>query len=537
VTKVKGLIFFRVFFTIILLGSYILFKIGPYPFPYYHLIKYLVYSVFILSIVYLLLLKYIKNLRRFAYIQLIIDSILIIFLIFMTGGVESWFSFLMVLNVIAGAIVVGRPAGYVIATVLGILYGTLMDLQFYRIIPIGYESSLKVTHFLYNIFIHISALYLVAYLSGHLTSRLEKTYKSLEKTQHDLVELKALNTMIVENVPSGIVTTDISWKIIAFNSPAEQITGMSRDEVIGKGLVEVFPFLDQQTLTATLPFRTEGIIKARTDSGLKERIIGITLNNFKAEGSSGVIGVFQDLTEIKKREEEAKRKEKLAAIGELSRNIAHEIRNPLASLKGSIEILLEDRVPEEHKKRLMEIAIKEMDRLNKIITDFLLYTRPVPLNIKSFNLMGLLDEVILMLRTSHGAENIEIKKQGPQSLEIAADESQLKQVFLNLGYNALEAMPDGGRLEISVRHDNRNVVVLFSDTGPGISEEDIDKIFYPFYSTKETGSGLGLAIAYKIIEEHHGKISVKSFDKTDRHGQGSGATFEVVLPLKQGNRY
>jgi signal transduction histidine kinase len=151
--------------------------------------------------------------------------------------------------------------------------------------------------------------------------------------------------------------------------------------------------------------------------------------------------------------------------------------------------------------------------------------------------MGLLDEVILMLRTSHGAENIEIKKQGPQSLEIAADESQLKQVFLNLGYNALEAMPDGGRLEISVRHDNRNVVVLFSDTGPGISEEDIDKIFYPFYSTKETGSGLGLAIAYKIIEEHHGKISVKSFDKTDRHGQGSGATFEVVLPLKQGNRY
>ncbi len=523
-TKVKGLIFFRIFFTIILLGSYILFKIGPYPFPYHHLIKYLVYSVFVLSIVYLLLLRHIKNLRRFAYLQLIIDSILIIFLIFMTGGVESWFSFLMVFNVIAGAIVVGRPAGYIIATVLSILYGTLMDLQFYRIIPIGYESSLKVTHFLYNIFIHITALYLVAYLSGHLTSRLEKTYKSLEKTQHDLVELKALNTMIVENVPSGIITTDVSGKIIAFNSSAEQITGASRYEVIGKRLVEVFPFLDHEILTARFPFRTEGMIKVKTEGGQKVKIIGITLNSFEAAGSSGVIGVFQDLTEIKKTEAEAKRREKLAAIGELSRNIAHEIRNPLASLKGSIEMLSEDRVPAEQKKRLMEIAIKEMDRLNKIITDFLLYTRPAPLNIKDFNLMGLLDEVILMLRTSNKSENIKIIKQGPQNLEIAADESQLKQVFLNLGYNALEAMPDGGRLDISVSHDNENVVVLFSDTGPGIPEEELDKIFYPFYSTKESGSGLGLAIAYKIIEEHHGKISVKK-------REGYGATFEVVLPL------
>jgi two-component system sensor histidine kinase PilS (NtrC family) len=548
VTKVKGLIFFRFFLTIILLGSYILFKIGPYPFPYYHLIKYLVYSVFILSIVYLLLLKYIKNLRRFAYIQLIIDSILIIFLIFMTGGVESWFSFLMVLNVIAGAIVVGRPAGYVIATVLGILYGTLMDLQFYRIIPIGYEASLKATHFLYNIFIHISALYLVAYLAGHLISRLEKTSKTLEMTQQDLSELRALNTIIVENVPSGIITTNQEGKIIAFNTSAEFITGITRNEAIGKSLFDLFPFLRngmEKLIASDHSFATKGVLRTEgvIDTKRGQKIIGITIQGFQrhqvvGEVTGGLIGVFQDLTEIKKIEEEAKRKEKLAAVGELSRNIAHEIRNPLASLKGSIEILLENRVPEEQKRKLMEIAIKEMDRLNKIITDFLLYTRPARLELKRFDIISLINEVIWILKTSPKAERIEINRMGPPKVEIVADESQLKQVFLNLGYNALEAMSETskeGRLDIGVKEEAGNIIITFSDTGPGIKKEDHEKIFYPFYSTKEGGSGLGLSIAYKIIEEHNGKISVKPH----RVGGGSngcsstGATFEIVLPKEQ----
>lgn len=517
-TKVKGLILFRVILTVILLGSFFVLKVGPHPFLYPSLTKYIVYSIFILSFFYFVVLRYIKNLRIFTYIQLFLDSIIIIALILVTGGVESWFSFLMILNVIAAAIVIGRAAGYITATFLSILYGILIDLQFYKAIPVPYDTSLKATHFLYNLFIHISALYLIAYLAGYLTSRLERTSKGLEKVRHDLSELKALHTVIVENVPSGIVTTDSFGKIIAFNTQAEQITGIKRQDALGKNLTNLFPFLRGY-------FESNPGSRIRTEGIANNRIIGITMDSFEADGSKGFIGVFQDLTDIKKAEEEAKRKEKLAAIGELSRNIAHEIRNPLASLKGSVEMLIEDRVSEKQKKRLMEIALKEMDRLNKIITDFLLYTRPASLSFKRFDLGSLIDEVVIMLKTLNKAEKVDIKKYGPEHLEIMGDEAQLKQVFLNLGYNALEAMPEGGRLDISVLRNTDMALITFSDSGQGIKDEEIDKIFYPFYTTKEGGSGLGLSIAYKIIEEHHGKISVRS--------SSTGTTFEVRIPLTQ----
>ncbi len=537
-TKVKALIFFRIGFTILLLGSFLLLKLHPSPLPYHHMIKYLVLSIFILSFIYLLILPYIKNLKAFAYLQLIIDSLFIIALIFMTGGVESWFTFLMILNVIAGSIVIGRTGGFIIATILSLLYGLLIDLQFYKVIPLAFDPSLKVYHFLYNIFIHISSLYLVAYLSGYLTSRLQMTYQRLKSTEHDLSELRALNTIIVENVPSGIVTTNGEGKIIAFNSCAELITEIPRKEAIGKSIYDIFPFLRNSLETPELRIRTEGSIRVKGG----EKFIGITINKLRHHDTSrsggvtvGLIGVFQDLTEIKKAEEDAKRREKLAAIGELSRNIAHEIRNPLASLKGSIEILMEDRISPEQKKRLMEIALKEMERLNKIITDFLIYAKPSPLRIKNFNLIDLIDEVIFILRSSPKAEGVMIERDLSPELSgeltgegmlISGDEAQLKQVFLNLGYNALEALenqPFAKRLNISIQREGEFVTVSFKDSGPGIREEDIDKIFYPFYSTKEDGSGLGLSIAYKIIEEHHGKISVRSSPE--------GTVFDVMIPM------
>jgi two-component system sensor histidine kinase PilS (NtrC family) len=547
VKKVSSYILFKVIFTTLILGSFLYLRIN-YVSEYSHFVKYIIVLIYLLSAIYFLILPIIKNIKLFALLQFVIDSIIIISLIFFTGGVESWFSFLMLLNVIASSIVIGRAGGYFIAILLSLLYGLLIDLQFYRVIPISYDSTLKASHFFYNIFIHISALYIVAYLTGYLTSRLEKTSKTLEMTQQDLSELRALNTIIVENVPSGIITTNQEGKIIAFNTSAEFITGITRNEAMGKSLFDLFPFLRngmEKLIASDHSFATKGVLRTEgvIDTKRGQKIIGITIQGFQrhqvvGEITGGLIGVFQDLTEIKKIEEEAKRKEKLAAIGELSRNIAHEIRNPLASLKGSIEILLENRVPEEQKRKLMEIAIKEMDRLNKIITDFLLYTRPARLELKRFDIISLINEVIWMLKTSPKAERIEINRTGPPKVEIVADESQLKQVFLNLGYNALEAMSETskeGRLDIGVKESAGNIIITFSDTGPGIKKEDHEKIFYPFYSTKEGGSGLGLSIAYKIIEEHNGKISAKP----RRVGGGSngcpstGATFEIVLPKEQ----
>jgi len=219
-----------------------------------------------------------------------------------------------------------------------------------------------------------------------------------------------------------------------------------------------------------------------------------------------------------------KQKEKWAAIGELSLNIAHEIRNPLASLKGSIEMLKEGSVPDNQKERLMEIALNEMNRLNRVITDFLTYSRPTPAEFRMFDLHRLLDETLELLENvDQDRSNLSIRKEYGGTLEVKADPQKLRQVFWNLGINAVEAMPGGGELVVSTRNAERLVEITFKDSGSGIDMEHIEKIFYPFFTTKEQGTGLGLAIAYRIVEEHNGILRVAS-------NSGIGTTFEVILP-------
>ncbi|MEK7735497.1 MAG: ATP-binding protein, partial [Nitrospirota bacterium] len=223
-----------------------------------------------------------------------------------------------------------------------------------------------------------------------------------------------------------------------------------------------------------------------------------------------------------------KHKEKWAAIGELSANIAHEIRNPLASLKGSIEMLREDRVAKEQKERLTEIALKEMERLNGIITDFLMYSTPRAAEFSVFDLNLVLDDTLELLKnTASARKDISITKNFDGPLFVNADRQKMHQVFLNLGMNALEAMPDGGELSVSAKHTGSSFEVVFKDTGIGIRHKNLEKIFYPFFTTKDEGTGLGLAIAYRIIEEHKGKINVIS-------NPGEGTVFKVIIPDSNG---
>jgi two-component system sensor histidine kinase PilS (NtrC family) len=266
-------------------------------------------------------------------------------------------------------------------------------------------------------------------------------------------------------------------------------------------------------------------------AGGRQKIIGLTASALKGitENTNGFIMIFQDLTKYKKLELEMKQKEKWATIGELSSNIAHEIRNPLASLKGSIEILKEDLVTKNYKEKLMDIALNEMQRLDRIITDFLTYSRPTPPEFKKFELHSILDETIEILKNvKHGKDDISIRKEYSGRLDLNADPQKLQQVFWNLGVNALEAMPQGGELIVSTKETEGSVQIIFQDFGTGIDENNIEKIFYPFFTTKKQGTGLGLAIAYRIVEEHKGKINVNS-------GSGTGTIFEVILPKADGN--
>jgi two-component system sensor histidine kinase PilS (NtrC family) len=524
IKRLKALIFARALVVTILLGSFYIFKIGYNKLFYPTGFSYFIISLYLLTIIYIIALRWIKNDLRFtvfAYIQIIIDVIAETTLIYMTGGIESLFSFMFPLSIVSASIVLNRRACYIIATLSSILYGALLDFQFYNIIPITSDVTFTGKDYFYNIFAHITAFYLIAFLSGYLSEKLHRATQSLEERDTVLSDLKAFSRDIIESMPSGVFTTDLNKKIITFNSSAQKITQLTLKDVIGKKPEDIFPFLSN--IKEPLE-RIEGEIHRNG----KVIPIGMRFSTLKDSSGKpmGTIGVFQDLTELKAMEAEMRKKEKWAFIGELSALIAHELRNPLASLKASVEMLREKKVSGEHADQLMKIALSEMDRLNDVVTDFLLYAKPQELDKKSFDLHQSLRDITTLLRSSEiNNKNVKIFENLPGKLLITGDPGQLQQVFWNLGINAIEALDENGSINIYTKKKADTVEIVFKDNGIGINKEDIDKIFYPFFTTKERGTGLGLSIAQKIVEEHGGKITVES------NGRGTGTTFTVVLPL------
>jgi len=519
--RLKALIVLRALFVSLLLGSAFIFKIEFFPNP--RAISFIIISLYVLTIIYVLLIKRAKKVFLFAYTQLVLDVFAEIALIYITGGIESWFSFTLILTVLSSSIVLNQKAGYIVASISCILYGTLLDLQFYGLIPIPYEGTMLEKQFLYNIFIHIISLYATAYLAGYLSSRLEKTVEKLAEKDTHLRDLELFNMKVIESLPSGLVTTDIEGKVLIFNRAAEKITGTQKNDIIGRTIEHALPFLK-------FPFREGRQEEVLNRHDHEKKIIGINISILRdiSGRETGYIGIFQDLTTFIALQEEMKNKEKWAAIGELSANIAHEIRNPLASLRGSIEMLREGRIPEKHRDKLMGIAIDETERLNTIVTDFLTYSRPKPLDIQKVDLNTLLSDTLELLRNrAQNMGDIIVRQESEGELLVSLDTLKIRQVFWNLGINALEAIEKGGELTVSTKGTNDRASIIFSDTGPGMSKDDLEKIFYPFHTTKERGTGLGLSIAHRIVEEHQGKIVVQS-------SPGSGTTFEIILPRTHG---
>ncbi len=524
VKRVRALIYIRLTIVIILLGSFYFFKIGYGKLIHPTAFSFLIASICFLTIIYALFLLWIKKDSQFivfAYVQIIIDVATETVLLYLTGSIESMFSFMFPLSILSAGIVLNRRACYVISTLSSILYATLLDLQFYKIIQTSTIIVFTEKDFFYNIFAHIIAFYLVAFLSGYLSENLHKAKRSLEERDTVLSDLKAFSRYIIESMPSGLFTTDLNSKIITFNTSAQSITGLNHADVMGKTLVEIFPFLNN----FTEPLER---IEAEIQRNSENFPIGMRLSTLKDSAGKpiGMIGVFQDLTELKAMEAEVKRKEKWAFIGELSASIAHELRNPLASLKASVEMLREKKVSEEHADQLMTIALSEMNRLNGIITEFLLYAKPQGLNKQTFDIHESLKDVITLLQSSESSEkHVTISAKLDGTLPVTVDAKQMQQVFWNLGLNAVDAVSDEGMIDIYTKKKNNTVEIIFKDTGTGISKSDTEKIFYPFFTTKEKGTGLGLSIAQKITEEHGGKIIVTS------DGIGKGTIFRIILPL------
>ncbi len=548
--KIKVLMVLRVVIITIFLGAVVIFQYQVGQLPLILPITILITVTYLLTILYALLFGLIKNLRIFCYIQTIGDLLVETGVIYITGGIESPFFFLYILTIITASIVLYRPGSYIIASLASILYGTIIDLELYNIIhpmrsypkaPISYEPS----YIFYIVLINISAFFLVAFLSGYLSEKLKKVRKELKEKSGDLIELQRFHENVVRSIGSGLLTTTLKGEINSFNQAAEGITGYKFEEIIETPCPDLFDLprvrmvFAEPIMIGDNSYRGEGIFR-RKDG--KEIYIGINFSLLRDEMDriKGVIGIFQDITRLKEMEEKVARAERFAAIGKVSAGIAHEIRNPLASISGSIEVLRDELNLDGENRRLLDIVVREADRLNMIIKQFLSYASPKPSKFRQCNINEIIEETITLLKNSKEYNpNIELVTSFNNRKGIWAeiDPEQMKQVFWNLSLNAMQAMPEGGRLEINTSYYNNNidrdvinnplsrqkVKIVFSDTGIGILQKDKDNVFDPFFTTKDEGTGLGLATVYRIVENHGGYIDIESTP-----GKGTSVNIYII---------
>lgn len=532
--RIKWLILSRVVFVTFLLGTLIYFQLHYriYSFRVASLYYFLL-SVYAVTGISWYLLRRFTSLPTFAYLQTAGDILLVTVLVHLTGGIDSGFSLIYHLTIISASIILYRRGGYLSASLASILYGGMLDAQYYNFLGFTRSQNFSAVQVLYQVFIHILSFYVVALLSGYLSERLRKTRQELREKSLDFEDLRGLHDHIVRSIGSGIVTMDLQGSITSYNPAAEHITGYSHAEirncwqdVFGTTLKGLFGHTDD---LKERPFHFDGEIRKKSGD---RAILGMIASLLRDENNEirGIILIFQDITKLIEMEEQVRRQERLATVGSLAAGIAHEIRNPLASLSGSIQVLQGDLDLNGDHRHLMNIVIRETDRLNTIITEFLEYARPKAALLERISLSSLLEETILLLKNSRDFnEKVSIVNGIDASVVMNGDPQRIRQVFWNLLLNSCEAMPVGGVITISASPnsgDDRSqpiVEIIVSDTGRGISLEHLDKIFDPFFTTKADGTGLGLAIAYRIIEDHGGKIEVES-------EPGKGTSFRIKLP-------
>jgi two-component system sensor histidine kinase PilS (NtrC family) len=491
---------------------------------------------------YVLTIAYAALSRRLAagpqvYVQLVGDLLIVSGFVYLTGGVESPFSFLYLLSIIIGSLLLVRRGGFVLAACSWFLYATLVLLIDRGMLPAYPEAVLDgeeipTVRILYSLVAHLVSFFAVAYLASYLTENLRRTGRELQMRRDDLAQLRDYHDNIIASMNSGLLTTDWEGRITFANRAAAEIAGRPAAVLIGRNIVEVLgqerSFLGKvrTALERESRYRVELDFE---DGGGRSLFLGFTVSVLRdrAGEAYGLIFIFQDLTEIRVLEEEVALKKRMAALGEMAAGVAHELRNPLASISGSVQVLRRDLQPQGEAAALMDIVCKESRRLDRIIRDFLLFAKPGRFHAEETDVVALLRETLSLLenseeRTPGHAVRTEFQ---PPGIRIAVDGSRMKQVFWNLAKNALKAMPGGGTLTVKAADVDGTVVVTFADTGIGMSDRDIATNFQPFHGSFATGTGLGLAIVYRIIEEHGGRIRIKS-----RPGAGT----EVSLHLPRG---
>jgi two-component system sensor histidine kinase PilS (NtrC family) len=490
-----------------------------------------------LTILYAVARRLSKALLFQARLQFVADIVLVTWLVWITDVIHSPYIALYIVVIASSGLFLGPRDAVLISlgsavaftcSALAVLYGLGVGQ------PLSPDllSSGRAQTF-QSIGLFDIAFLVVGLLSARLAERQSRSDVRLQAATQSLANLRALHERIVQSIRSGVVTTDLQGTIYTFNSAAEEITGYPEADVRGQDASIFFGEI-KGIIDDSMTIRHAGEASPRfeanclTADGLRLRL-GFSISPLFAETgeTTGTVITFQDLTHIRALEETSRRQDRLAAIGRMAASIAHEIRNPLAAMRGSIQMLRADMEGESSQTELMEIILRESDRLNRIISDFLSYARPRSIIQSKVDVGGLLKQTFTLLR--HSAEMSEsqvIQEEVPATpLLVDADSEQLQQVFWNLARNALQAMPDGGTLQASVEQQSpERLRIAFSDSGRGMSPEQVEHLFEPFSSTTG-GTGLGLSIVYQIIRDHGGTINVRS-----RLGQGT--TIAIELPVE-----
>jgi two-component system sensor histidine kinase PilS (NtrC family) len=490
-----------------------------------------------LTIVYFFVLRLNKNYLWQIRIQFFLDALLITWLVWRTGDLTSPFITLYI--VLIGVASFFLPSLETLLTaVLCLLLFVLLSVMVAILPHYSLGTVPETTKAVQIISFHTVAFLVVGLLAARLSSRHASGEQLIEATK-SLANLRALHERIVQSIRSGLITTDLEGNIYTFNTAAEEISGYKAEQMRGRTIFSLFGSVEQP-IVSSLEAAKRGEQQPRfetdliTPEGFAVHVgYGISPLSSETGETSGLIITFQDLTDVRSMEESVRRKDRLAAVGRVAAGLAHEIRNPLGAMRGAIQVLQSQTPPDTAQASLMEIILRESDRLNKIITNFLTYARPRVNNFSEIDVREAIQDTFTLLkhspdvRDSHAFEFL-----APENpVLISADPTQLKQIFWNLARNSLNAMRGGGKLSVElVNLPGNRIQIIFADTGCGMSPEQVERLFEPFSDSTSGGTGLGLSIVYQIVRDHNGTINVRS-----RENDGTTITVELPCEFRNAN--
>ncbi len=519
-TRLIWLMVLRVVLVTILLGSAVTIEVIAQPEVQVRRLYYLIALTYLLTLICALVWPFTGSSRRqTAYGQIFADLLLITGVVYLTGGIEDNFSLLYFISIISASIILYRVGGLAAAAIASLCYGSVLIAIYLELLPwyplLGTEPPPAEVIY-YSIFFNSFGFFTVALLTSYLSEGLRKTGRELEQTSDHLADLQAFNQTVIDSIASGLMSTDLEGKINFLNASAESILRVNSAQTIGKKIQVVLgegqDYVDR--LTAILDKRRYCRMEGAYLNGVGEQCyLGLSVSYLldKGEGKSGFLFTFQDLTEIKRLEREIRIKENLATMGEMAAGMAHEIRNPLASISGSVQVLQEGLGSGGDDSRLMDIIVRESERLSGILSDFLVYARPPRFKPDDIDLRKVIEETAALLRNSAEirAEHDIVLKLPDSPVKLFADANQMKQISWNLARNAIQAMPAGGRLEVELATgDDGEVVMAFRDQGIGLCNKEVGQDFMPLKGDFDRGSGLGLAIVYRMVQDYNGSIRI-----------------------------